>query len=151
MNEETNQALEKFADKIIQKVTQDFSEKLEVVQVQLTEKITQDFTEKLEVVRLDITEKITQDFSEKLEVVRSELTKKIEESNEKLNQKMDTGFEMMHTQINTVEENITMRVQGLENRMDNEANFRLDNYVKKEEYKKLDERVGSIEIKLKLA
>lgn len=136
MNEGTTQAMEKIADRIIQKVTQDF-------------------TEKLEVVRADITEKITQDFTEKLEVVRSELTKKIEESNEqlsqKLNEKMDTGFEMMHTQANTVEENLTSRIQWIENRMEKEAENRVTHYATKMEHKKLEERVVVIEGTLKLA
>lgn len=110
MNEET---MEKFADKIIQKVTQDFSEKLEVV--------------------------------------RSELLAKIEESNKNLHQKMDTGFEMMHTQVNAVEENLTMRIQGIENRMESEAENRVTHYATKMEHKKLDERVKIIEGTLKMA
>ncbi len=132
MNEETTQVFEKFADKIIQKVTQDF-------------------TEKLEVVRFDITNKITQDFTEKLDTVRLELLTKIEESNKNLNQKMDTGFEMMHVQVDAVEENLTSRIQGMENRMDNEAENRVTHYATKMEHKKLDERVKIIEGTLKLA
>lgn len=128
MNEETNQALEKFADKIIQKVTQDFSEKLEVVRSELIDK-----------------------FENKIEGVKTELADRIEETSEKLNKKMDTGFEMLHAQIDSVEGHLTARVQGIENRMENEAENRVIHYATKTEYKKLDERVGIIEGTLKPA
>lgn len=124
MNEEATQAMEKIADRIIQKVTQDFTEKLEVVR---------------------------SEFVGKIQEVKEQNEKLSEKLSEKLNEKMDTGFEMMHTQANTVEENLTSRIQGIENRMEKEAENRVTHYATKVEHKKLEERVGVIEGTLKLA